>query len=146
MFSVQQSTELVITPARCDNKIHDDFAFLACPFFKKILPSPFIPQRKPNQRYFHKTWLRLMNIMLSVKADQLYRRTAFMRSRKLIWAAESRDGAEQKGTELGGSEHRPSRLLLVTYRQFQLIAQIYEQGEHRSCRTFSFFYESLSIW
>lgn len=106
MFSVQQSTELVITPARCDNKIHDDFAFSACPFLflKKILPSPSIPQRKPNPQYFHKTWLRLMNIMLSVKADQLYRRTAFMRSRKLIWAAESRDGAEQKGTELGESK------------------------------------------
>lgn len=27
-----------------------------------------------------------------------------MRSRKLIWAARSRDGAEQKGTELGESE------------------------------------------
>lgn len=39
MFSVRQSTEMVITPARCDNKIHDDFAFSVCPFlFFKFFP------------------------------------------------------------------------------------------------------------
>lgn len=35
MFSVQQSTELVVTPARCDNTIHDGFAFSACTFLYK---------------------------------------------------------------------------------------------------------------
>lgn len=97
MFSVRQSTELVITPARCDNKIHDDFAFSACPllFFLNSPPSS-IPPKKPNQQYFHKTWLRPMNITLSVKADQLYRRTAFKRSRKLIWAAEQGWGGAER--------------------------------------------------
>lgn len=122
------------------------FISLPLPFFK-ILPSPCIPQRKPNQQYFHKTWLRLMNIMLSVKADQLYRRTAFKRSRKLIWAAERAGmGRSRKKLSWGGKRSTESWMLLVTYWQFHLIAQIYERGEHLSGRTFSLFYESLSIW
>lgn len=146
MFSVRQSTELVITPARCDNKIHDDFAFSACPllFFLNSPPSS-IPPKKPNQQYFHKTWLRPMNIMLSVKADQLYRRTAFKRSRKLIWAAEQGWGGAERSWA-GGERSRQSWLLPLTYWQFHLMAQIYERGEHTFCVTFSFFYESLSIW
>lgn len=73
MFSVQQSTELVVTPARCDNTIHDGFAFFqpASFFSKKSFPRSPPPQRKPNQQYFQKTCLSLSNIMLSVKADQL---------------------------------------------------------------------------
>lgn len=122
------------------------FISLPLPFFK-ILPSRCIPQRKPNQQYFHKTWLRLMNIMLSVKADQLYRRTAFKRSRKLIWAAERAGmGRSRKKLSWGGKRSTESWMLLVTYWQFHLIAQIYERGEHLSGRTFSLFYESLSIW
>lgn len=76
MFSVQQSTELVVTPARCDNTIHDGFAFSACTFLykkkKKIFSSQSVRQRKTNQQDFQKTCLSLTNIMLSVKADQLY--------------------------------------------------------------------------
>lgn len=88
-----------------------------------------------------------MNIMLSAKADQLCRRTAFRRSRKLIWAAEKAGmGRSRKELSWGRAKHRPSRLLPVTYWQFHLRAQIYAQGEHPSRRTFSFFYESLSIW
>lgn len=45
-----------------------------------------------------------MNIMLSVKADQLYRRTAQEKQEADLSSRESRDGAEQKGTELGGRE------------------------------------------
>jgi len=46
-----------------------------------------------------------MNIMLSVKADQLYRRTSFHEKQEAdLSSRESRDGAEQKGTELGESE------------------------------------------
>lgn len=64
MFSVQQSTELVLTPARCDNTIHDGFAFSACTFFfflkkKKSFPRDLSAKENQTNKTYRKPALVL---------------------------------------------------------------------------------------
>lgn len=62
MFSVQQSTELVVTPARCDNTIHDGFAFSACTFLykkKKSFPRNLSAKEKQTNKTYRKPALVL---------------------------------------------------------------------------------------
>jgi hypothetical protein len=54
MFSVQQSTELVVTPARCDNTIHDGFAFFSLPL--SFLRSLFLALHPPKENQINSTF------------------------------------------------------------------------------------------
>lgn len=76
--------------------------------------------------------------ILPQNLTQTYEYNALSESRPALWenrfqekqeadlsSRESRDGAEQKATELGGKRSTESWLLLVTYWQFHLIADLW---------------------
>lgn len=95
--------------------------FQPAPFFlKNFFSWPSSPKENQTNNTSNKTCLSLRNITLSVKADQLYRRTAFREAGS--WSEQQRAGMGRSRKELswGKAKHRQSWPLLVTYWHFSL--------------------------